>query len=86
MISINEGINGVGGSKIVVKANVVDKKFEMEFLIPGARLAFTKLRKAFNTALIMYHYDRKYHIWIQTNLSSYDISGIFSQVTFNGFG
>ena len=44
-----------------------------DFLMPGARLAFIKLRQVFVEALIFYHFNSKYHIKIETNISGYAI-------------
>lgn len=35
---------------------------EVDFLTPGARLAFGKLKQVFIKALIFYDFDLKYHI------------------------
>ena len=57
------------------------KTIESDFLTPGAKLAFTKLRQAFVKALILHHFDSECHIRIKTDASSYAISGVFSQLT-----
>ena len=41
----------------------------MGYLIPKARLVFTRWRKAFIKALILQHFDPEYHIQIETNKS-----------------
>lgn len=56
------------------------------FFTSGAKKAFTKLRQAFIEALILNHFDLEYHIQIETNVSSYDISAIFSQLILNNLG
>ena len=38
------------------------------YLTLKARLAFTKLRKAFTKALILQHFDSKYYIRIETDV------------------
>ena len=53
----------------------------MDFLIPGARLAFMELRQAFLKAPIFHHFDLECHIRIETDVSSYAIGGVFSQLT-----
>ena len=52
-----------------------------DFLIPGVRLVFTKLRQAFVKAPILYHFDLKHYIRIETDTSNYTISKVFSQLT-----
>ena len=37
----------------------------LDFLIPGAKLVFTKLRQAFFKALILYHFNPEHHIRIE---------------------
>ena len=49
-----------------------------DFLTPGAKLAFTKLRQAFLKALILYYFDLERHIQIETDVSGYAIGGVFS--------
>ena len=61
------------------------KIIRSEFLTPGARLAFTQLRQAFIKAPILYQFDLERHIRIETNVSSYAISGVFSQLTLDDF-
>ena len=41
---------------------------------------FTKLKQAFLKALIFYHFDPKYHISIGTDISSYAIGEVLSQL------
>lgn len=53
----------------------------MDFHIFEASLAFIQLRKAFIQALIIYYFHSEHHIQIETNLSSYTISEILSQLT-----
>ena len=49
------------------------------FLIPKARLAFNCLWLAFTEAPILWHFDLKCHIQIETDVSGYAISGVLSQ-------
>ena len=56
----------------------------LDFLIPGARLAFTKLRQTFIKALILHHFDLECHIWVETNILGYAIGGIFSELILEG--
>ena len=57
-----------------------------DFLTPGAKLAFTKLRQAFLKAPILHHFDPERHIRIETDISGYAISGVVSQLTSNDLG
>ena len=52
-----------------------------DFLTPGAKLAFTKLRQAFLKTPILHHFNPKYHIQIETDISGYAIGGVLSQLT-----
>lgn len=56
-------------------------KSEMRFFATEAKLTFAKLRNSFSIALILYCFDLECHIWIETNVSSYAIVGIFNQLT-----
>ena len=62
------------------------KTVESDFLTPGSRLAFTKLKQAFVKALILYHFDPKSYIRIGTDISSYAIGGVFIQLTLDDLG
>ena len=44
-----------------------------DFLTPGAKLAFTKLRQAFLKAPILHHFDPERHIRIKTDTLGYTI-------------
>ena len=57
-----------------------------DFLIPGAKLAFTKLRQAFLKAPILHHFDLERHIRIETDVLSYAIGGVLSQLTLDDLG
>ena len=57
-----------------------------DFLIPGAKLIFTKLRQAFLKAPILHHFDPERHIRIESNTLSYAISGILNQLTSDDSG
>ena len=50
------------------------------FLTPEASSAFNHLRLAFTKAQILRHFDPKCHIRIKTNVLSYVISGVLSQL------
>ena len=49
-------------------------------LISKTRLAFFQLKKVFIEASIFWHFDPKYHIWIETNASGYAMGGVLSQL------
>ena len=54
------------------------KKTELGFLIFGARMAIIKLRQAFIKAPILHHFNPERHIWVEMDVSSYVIGGVFS--------
>ncbi len=56
------------------------------FLTADARRAFTKLRQVFVEAPILNHFELGRHIQIETDVSGYAISGIFSQLTSDDLG
>ena len=56
-------------------------KVEPKFLTPDAKTAFNRLRLAFTEAPILRYFDLEYHIWIETDASSYAIDGVLSQLT-----
>ena len=49
-----------------------------DFLTLGAKLAFIKLKQAFFKALILQHFVLKCYIRIETDISGYAISKVFS--------
>ena len=51
------------------------------YLILKTRLAFNKLRKTFTKAPILQHFDSECHIWMETDVLSYAIGGVLSQLT-----
>lgn len=55
--------------------------FGMHFLTFKARIAFSRLKKAFTKVLILHYFDLERHIQIKTNGSAFAISEIFSQLT-----
>ena len=57
-----------------------------DFLTPGAKLVFTKLRQAFLKTPILYHFDPERHIRIGTDISGYAIGGVLSQLTSDDLG
>ena len=58
----------------------------LDFLTPGAKLAFTKLRQAFLKAPILHHFDPECHIRIELDVSGYAIGEVFSQLTSDDLG
>ena len=54
---------------------------EPSFPTPNARRAFTQLIQAFTKALILQHFDSKQQIQIETNVFSYVIGSVLSQIT-----
>lgn len=69
-------INGVSTGKVIEKANIVNKEFEMRFFLFGAGLTFTELRQALSTTSIWYYFDPEYYIQSKTDALDYYISGI----------
>ena len=51
------------------------------FLTPATRIAFNYLWLVFTKAPIFQHFDLECYIWIETNVSSYAIGGVLSQLT-----
>ena len=58
----------------------------LDFLTPGAKLAFTKLRQAFIKAPILHYFDPEHHIQVETDVSGYTIGGVLSQLTSDNLG
>ena len=52
----------------------------LNFLTPDAREAFNYLRLVFTKALILWHFDPKFYIQIKTDVSSYVIGDMLSQL------
>ena len=50
----------------------------LDFLTSGTKLVFSKLRQTFLKAPILYYFDLKRHIRIETDALGYAISGVFS--------
>lgn len=87
---INVKIDGNGNNEFDItnqtktarSKNVVQpKELKTGFLTAKAKLAFIELRQAFIKALILYHFNLKYQIQIETDILGYVISGILSQLT-----
>ena len=53
------------------------------FLTAKVKKALTKLGQAFVKASILNHFDLEHHIQIKTDVSGYNIGGIFRQQTLN---
>ena len=62
------------------------KKTELDYLISGARRAFTKLRQVFIKASILHYFDPECHIRVETDASGYAIGGVLSQLTLDNSG
>ena len=62
---------------IFAKANF----FTTDFLIIEAKEAFIYLQKALTKAPILRHFDLKFYIRIETNVSEYAIDEVFNQMT-----
>ena len=63
----------------------MNMRSEPGFLFFGARLTFIKLRQVFIKVPILYHFNSKYHILIETNTSKYVIGKILRQLTLDNF-
>ena len=74
---------GKKGQKISKSKNLSKSKKTVvsDFLTPGAKLAFTKLRQVFLKAPIFHRFNPERYIRIKTDVSGYAISGVFSQLT-----
>ena len=62
------------------------KTVRSNLLTPEAKLAFTELRQAFLKAQILHPFDLERHIRIGTDVSSYAIGGVLSQLTSDNSG
>ena len=92
-----DGLDGSGIDDVEVDGGEIEigkkgrnsskfKKTELDFLISGARKAFTKLRQAFIKALILHHFDPECHIWVETDAFGYAIGGVLSQLISDDLG
>lgn len=63
-----------------------NKRFKTESFTLDARLAFANLMKSYNITLILYHFDLKYHIQIESNASFHAINENLSQLTLDDSG
>ena len=57
-----------------------------DFLNPGAKLMFTKLKQALLKDLILYYFDLEHNIRIKTEVSGYAIGGVLTQLTLGDLG
>ena len=57
-----------------------------DFFTFGAKLTFTKLRQVFFETPILYRFDPECCIRIETDVLSYAISGVFSQLNLDDLG
>ena len=56
------------------------------YLTPNARQTFIQLRQTFTKALILWHFDPKCHIQIETDALGYAIDKVLNQVTLDNLG
>ena len=56
------------------------------YLTPNTKQIFIQLRKGFTKAPILRYFDSECHIWIETDASSYAISGVLGQMTLDNWG
>ena len=83
----DEVVDGSDGSKTVRNLSKKSTRVpnigaigELNFLTPNAKKAFNHLRLAFIKAPIFRYFDLESYIWIKTNISSYVIGGVLSQL------
>ena len=72
---------GDGNTKKSVKAARVS-----DYLIPDAKKNFNHLRYAFIQAPLFQHFDPEWHIQIETDVLSYTIGRVLSQLILNDLG
>ena len=82
------GDNEVGkkGQKTFKNLSKSKNTVGLDFFTSEARLAFIKLSQVFVKALILQHFDLKYHVRIETDAFSYAIGGVFSQLILDDLG
>ena len=66
--------------KLSKSKNLSKKTVGSDFLIPGTKLAFAKLRQTFVKVLIFYYFDPERYIQIEMDISGYAIGGVLSQL------
>lgn len=62
-----------------IKANF----FKIDFLTSETKKVFIHLQKAFIETLILFYFNSKYYIYIETNASEYAIIGVLSPMISN---
>ena len=62
------------------------KTIGSDFFTPGAKLKFPELRQIFVKIPILYHFDLECHIWIKTDVLSYAIGKVLSQLALDDLG
>ena len=93
----SSGIDNIEVDGVEVEVDEVEKKVQksskskktvgsLDFLIPGANLAFNELRQAFFKASILYHFDPERYIWMKIDVSGYAIGRVFSQLSLDDLG
>ena len=75
---VGKKVQKTSKSKNLSKSKTVGS---LDFLTPRAKLVFTKLRQVFFKALILYHFDSKCHIRMETDVSGYAIGEVLNQLT-----
>lgn len=83
-LSIKNNINGVDGINVIIETNI--KNSRTRFLIPRAKLAFAKLKKAFKSTPMLFYFDPEYYIRIKTDVLGYAIDKIVNQLILNDVG
>ena len=68
--------------KKLFKFQKLAKKNGPSFQTSNARITFNYFWLVFTKALILQHFNLKYHIWIKTNALSYAIGSMLSQLAF----
>ena len=58
----------------------------LNFLTPGAKLAFTKLKQTFFKAPTLYYFNPERYIRIEMDVSGYSIGRVFKQLTLDNLG
>ena len=53
-------------------------KIGSKFLTPNIRMTFNHLYLVFTKTPILWHFDLKYHIWIEINILGYAIGGVLN--------
>ena len=76
------GVGGGGDCKDETVGKSLSKNLNEAtgYLTPDARRAFTQLRQVFTKAPILWHFDPKCYIQIETDASGYAIGGVLCQL------